>query len=506
MAAQGRRGVRAGAGRPHDPGRGTAHGARRHARHGRDPDRPRVRRPRRGPRGVHRGGRRAVPLRRRRHHQPRALRGRPGHGQGSAGGPVRGGARTGAPGRAVARGPGATPPAPLWPERPPVARAYLDHASTDAAAARGVAALTPVDGPAGGRPRPGPRGGPRGASRARRGTPAGGRPARRPAPPGGLHLGRDRSDQRRRLGRHPTAPGCSGAVRRRGALGRARASARLAPVEVTAGRRRSAGSTPTRVARPRATTGRGRRSSTASGPTTRWARSSRWPRSSSCAAAGVLVHVDAAAACGHVPSTSPSSTPTWSGSAPTRSGGPPGAGALVVRRGLALRTPAGRRRAGAGPAGRAGSVPALIGFGAAAAALGRRRPAASLCEEARRPGRQVAGARRRGAGGRAGCEVVGPATPSEPAPPHRLPGGGGRRGRAGAARPRPGRRRRPLRVGLLLGELEPSPVLEAMGVDASHSLRLSVGWSTTDADVAAFATAFADVVAGLRSLDRSYLP
>ncbi len=31
--------------------------------------------------------------------------------------------------------------------------------------------------------------------------------------------------------------------------------------------------------------------------------------------------------------------------------------------------------------------------------------------------------------------------------------------------------------------LEPSPVLEAMGVDADHSLRVSVGWSTTDADI-----------------------
>ena len=31
--------------------------------------------------------------------------------------------------------------------------------------------------------------------------------------------------------------------------------------------------------------------------------------------------------------------------------------------------------------------------------------------------------------------------------------------------------------------LEPSPVLAAMGVDAEHSLRLSVGWSTTDAEV-----------------------
>ena len=31
--------------------------------------------------------------------------------------------------------------------------------------------------------------------------------------------------------------------------------------------------------------------------------------------------------------------------------------------------------------------------------------------------------------------------------------------------------------------LEPSPVLAAMGADADHSLRVSVGWSTTDADV-----------------------
>ena len=48
--------------------------------------------------------------------------------------------------------------------------------------------------------------------------------------------------------------------------------------------------------------------------------------------------------------------------------------------------------------------------------------------------------------------------------------------------------------------IEPSPVLEAMGVDANHSLRLSVGWNTTDADVTAFATAFAAVVEALRAL------
>ena len=48
--------------------------------------------------------------------------------------------------------------------------------------------------------------------------------------------------------------------------------------------------------------------------------------------------------------------------------------------------------------------------------------------------------------------------------------------------------------------IEPSPVLEAMGADPSHSLRVSVGWTTTDPDCAAFADAFARVVADLRTL------
>jgi cysteine desulfurase len=48
--------------------------------------------------------------------------------------------------------------------------------------------------------------------------------------------------------------------------------------------------------------------------------------------------------------------------------------------------------------------------------------------------------------------------------------------------------------------IEPSPVLAAMGVDPDSSLRLSVGWSTTVADVEAFATAFPAVVERLRAL------
>ena len=47
---------------------------------------------------------------------------------------------------------------------------------------------------------------------------------------------------------------------------------------------------------------------------------------------------------------------------------------------------------------------------------------------------------------------------------------------------------------------EPSPVLSAMGVDADHSLRVSVGWSSTSADIDAFLAALPDVVGHLRTL------
>jgi len=47
---------------------------------------------------------------------------------------------------------------------------------------------------------------------------------------------------------------------------------------------------------------------------------------------------------------------------------------------------------------------------------------------------------------------------------------------------------------------EPSPVLSAMGVDADHSLRISVGWSSTADDVDAFLTALPEVVGRLRRL------
>lgn len=48
--------------------------------------------------------------------------------------------------------------------------------------------------------------------------------------------------------------------------------------------------------------------------------------------------------------------------------------------------------------------------------------------------------------------------------------------------------------------LEPSPVLAAMGLDADRSIRVSVGWSTTDEEVEHFADHLGPVIAGLRAL------
>jgi cysteine desulfurase len=47
---------------------------------------------------------------------------------------------------------------------------------------------------------------------------------------------------------------------------------------------------------------------------------------------------------------------------------------------------------------------------------------------------------------------------------------------------------------------DPSPVLAAMGADAQRSLRLSVGWSTSEEDVEQALGALEEVLAGLRHL------
>ena len=292
-----------------------------------------------------------------------------------------------------------------------MARVYLDHASTTPPRPEAIAALTwwatlpPAD-PGrlheeGRTVRDALGVGPR----------AGRRAAGRRAPTGGLHLGWDRGHQCGGVGRHPGRSGRARPVRRRRALrgpgrlgaggaGRGAARGRLRPPRY----RRTAPTPRSRRASPRP------RSCTASGATTRWARCSRCTRwSALCREAGITVHVDAAAACGHVPTDLAALDADLVSVSAHKLGGVPGAGALIVRRGQPVRAAARGRRTGA-RAARPGwrPIPALLAFGAAAAALAA-------------GGRQLIGS-----GGRDG-----------PAPDR----GGGRR-RAGGRRRRGGRGRR----------------------------------------------------------------
>ena len=210
-----------------------------------------------------------------------------------------------------------------------------------------------------------------------------------------------------------------------------------------------------------------------------------------CRERGVLVHVDAAAAAGHVSIAFDDLGADLMSVSAHKFGGPKGIGALLVRRGLRIDPmlvggdQERARRAGLE------NVPAIVGFGAAAATV-------DVAAEAERNRRQtqralddalaIEGVQAYGASG-------------EQRLPHLVcVGVDGVEAEA-----------------VLLGldqegvaahsgsacsseSLEPSPVLQAMGVDADRSLRVSVGWSTTDADVDAFGTAFPKVVERLRAL------
>jgi len=212
----------------------------------------------------------------------------------------------------------------------------------------------------------------------------------------------------------------------------------------------------------------------------------------------VPVHVDAAAACGHVPLDLADLGADLVSLSAHKIGGLPGAGALVIRRGsrfepLIVGGEQERARRGGLEA-----IPALVGFGAAAAALGV--DGARLLRAEADRARGFLAALSSTALEVEGVEVVGPRRPEQRLPSLLCLGVHGVEAepvligldRAGVA----------VHSGSACSSesIEPSPVLEAMGVDASHSLRVSVGWSTTEDDVAAFGTTFAEVVAGLRAL------
>ena len=214
-----------------------------------------------------------------------------------------------------------------------------------------------------------------------------------------------------------------------------------------------------------------------------------------CRERGVLLHVDAAQAAGRVPIAFDDLGIDLLSVSAHKLGGPPGVGALLVRRGLRVRPllvggdQERARRAGIEP------VAALAGFGAAAEALG--------------PGtleREAAAQRAWSEQLLAGATELGGVHPyGDPDPAGRLPhlvclGIDGIEpqavllglDRAGVA----------AHSGSACASesLEPSPVLAAMGVDAHRSLRLSSGWSTTDDDIGAALGALPGILAHLRSL------
>jgi cysteine desulfurase len=217
-----------------------------------------------------------------------------------------------------------------------------------------------------------------------------------------------------------------------------------------------------------------------------------------CREAGVLVHVDAASAAGHLPVALDELGADLVSLSAHKFGGPSGAGALIVRAGVHLEPLlVGGQQERARRAGFENGL-AIVGFGAAAAALAAD-GGAVLQREAAESGRLI-GALVTRTSAVSGVDVVG-----DPDPRGRVP----HIVCLGVA----GVEAEPVVIGLDRAgvavhsgsacsseSLEPSPVLEAMGVDPSRSLRLSVGWSSTDEDVNAFAEAFGRVVAGLRAL------
>jgi cysteine desulfurase len=203
-----------------------------------------------------------------------------------------------------------------------------------------------------------------------------------------------------------------------------------------------------------------------------------------------VVHVDACAAAGHVPVHFGDLGADLCSLTGHTFGGPKGAAALLVRRGV--RFPPFVVGGAQERARRAGieNVPAIVGFGAACGAIGDDEAE----HERALSDRLAAGAQRRVDG----VERYGD---PDACLPHLVCLGVD------------GVEAEPILLALdqrgiavhsgsscSSETLEPSPVLAAMGVDADRSLRASVGWSSTDADVDAFLDAFPVVLGLLRDL------
>jgi cysteine desulfurase len=209
---------------------------------------------------------------------------------------------------------------------------------------------------------------------------------------------------------------------------------------------------------------------------------------------GVLVHVDACAAVGHLDLDFAELGADLCSITGHKLGAPKGAAALLVRRGL--RVPP-LIVGGAQERARRGGiedVPAIVGFGAAAAELTEGDRLTAEAATARAQTDRIVEA----ALAVDDVELLGD---PDVRVPHLVCLG------VGGVEAEPvllalDQRGIAVHSGSSCSSeaLEPSPVLAAMDVDADRSLRPSVGWSTVDADIDAFVAVFAEVVAKLRAL------
>lgn len=213
-----------------------------------------------------------------------------------------------------------------------------------------------------------------------------------------------------------------------------------------------------------------------------------------CRAQNVLVHIDAAQAAGRVPVDFAGVDADLMSVSAHKFGGPKGVGALLVRRGLRLDPLlVGGEQERARRAGLE-NVAAIIGFGAAASAVAEtlaaeevrsRAQTERLIHEATKIDGVVSYGARHDRLPHIACLGIADVE-AEPVllglDQHGIAAHSG--------------------SSCSSESLAPSPVLQAMGVDADRSLRLSVGWSTTDADVDAVVDALPGVIARLRDLRR----
>ncbi len=211
-----------------------------------------------------------------------------------------------------------------------------------------------------------------------------------------------------------------------------------------------------------------------------------------CRERGVLVHVDAAQAAGHLPIDFAALGADLLSLSGHKLGGPAGTGALLIRRGVRVRP---LIVGGEQERARRAGLENVVGAIGLAAAIETIDPDAEARVQA-----ELADGLRAALLTTAGVELYGHASERLP---HLVC--------AGIADIEPqavllGLDRRGIRAhsgsACASEGLEPSPVLEAMGVDAQRSLRVSVGWSSTAADVQAFADALPEIVSELRSLRR----